>query len=154
MHSFTHAKTTHTNTYLINSALHTSSARPSFRGVAFLLFVLACLDEPRPLLMYIIYHYLYPDGILIVLLQCLRRAIHQRHNCTPTFTGADAHANTGLMTFPWNQSEFAVFIWNLLALCCYRSVSQHGPVKLKISQQPNSHCVFWALSMFICKSKC
>lgn len=98
MHACTHAKTTHSNTYLINSALLTFLARPLFRGVAFLLFVLACLDEPGPLLMYIIYHYLYPDGILIVLLLCLRKAIHQRHNRTPTFTGA--HAKTGLMTFP------------------------------------------------------
>lgn len=145
MHSCTHAKITHTNTYLINSELHTILARPSFWGVAFLLFVLACLDEPRPLLMYIIYHYLYPDGILIVLLQCFRRTIHQRHNRTPTFTGA--HVNTGLMTFPSNQSEFAVFIWNLLALCCDRSVSQHALMKLKISQQPNAHSVL----MFIHK---
>lgn len=94
MHSCTHAKTTH---YLINSELHTFS----FWGVAFLgffFFVLACLDEPRPSLMYIIYHYLYPDGILIVLLQCLRRAIHQCHKRTPTFTGVRSHANS--LTWP------------------------------------------------------
>lgn len=57
-------------------------------GVDFLLFLLACLHGPGPWLMYIIYHYLYPDGILIVLLQCLGRAIHQRHRLTPTFAGA------------------------------------------------------------------
>lgn len=51
------------------------------------LFLLAYLDEPGPGLMYIIYHYLYPDGILIVLLQCLGRAIHQRHSLAPTLAG-------------------------------------------------------------------
>lgn len=77
-----HAKTTRAPyAYLIQRCI------PSLRGVDFLLFLLVCLDEPGPWLMYIIYHYLYPDGILIVLLQCLGRAIHQRHSLATTFAG-------------------------------------------------------------------
>jgi len=82
--------------------------------VAFLLFVLACLDEPGPLLMYTIYHYLYPDGILIVLLQCRRKAIHQRHNRTPTFTGARANR---LNDISLKSKRICCFHLVWLALC-------------------------------------
>ncbi len=76
-------------------------------------------------------------------LNCAFTVLSKSHSsASQPYTHIHRCVRTGLMTFPWNQSEFAVFIWNLLALCCYQYLSQHAPMKPNISQQSNSHCVF------------